>query len=279
MPFQIHVYWIFYHQNMKNSQIKTDIVHIFAQNIDCGYSLESPRWSGTNEYQQSMFLSRTKTNNVYPYKPQFYCAKVGFKGGQLYIGMFSWCLAIQNEPSENSDQTARMRSIIRIYWAHMSKSCSLTDLFNPVMPSGLFYRNSLDRPISNIRGIWLVVIITMFYRNSCIWYKQCIPWSDAAFCGVWSGSIRFPMSLLWDARHKWVKQRLAASQSCRLCCCHKMNNKTVFLCVFCGYKATHQHKYSDNCFLMNYGACGLWIYFFINPCPAEPGYSLPLQTV
>ena len=34
-------------------------------------------------------LSRNKKNNVYPCKPQFYCIKVGFKGGQNYIGMFS----------------------------------------------------------------------------------------------------------------------------------------------------------------------------------------------
>ena len=35
-----------------------------------------------------MFLSRNKKNNVYPCKPQFYCMKGGFKGGQNYIGMF-----------------------------------------------------------------------------------------------------------------------------------------------------------------------------------------------
>ena len=28
---------------------------IFAQNIDCGYSLEPPRRDGSNEYPQSMF--------------------------------------------------------------------------------------------------------------------------------------------------------------------------------------------------------------------------------
>ena len=40
-----------------------------------------------------MFLNRDKKNNVYPCKPQFYYVKVGFKGGQNYIGMFSWwCL-------------------------------------------------------------------------------------------------------------------------------------------------------------------------------------------
>ena len=32
-------------------------------------------------------------NNVYPCKPQFYYIKVGFKGGQIYIDMFSWWFA------------------------------------------------------------------------------------------------------------------------------------------------------------------------------------------
>ena len=45
---------------------KSDIFHISAQNIDCGYSLEPPRRGGSNEYPQSMFLSRNMKNNVYP---------------------------------------------------------------------------------------------------------------------------------------------------------------------------------------------------------------------
>ena len=53
--------------------------HISAQNIDCVYSLEPPRRSGSNGYRQSMFLSRNKKTNVYPCKPQFYYIKVGFK--------------------------------------------------------------------------------------------------------------------------------------------------------------------------------------------------------
>ena len=59
---------------------KPDIFHISAQNIYCGYSLEPPRRGGSNEYPQSMFLSRHKKINVYPCIPQFYCIKVGFKG-------------------------------------------------------------------------------------------------------------------------------------------------------------------------------------------------------
>ena len=68
----------------KNFQIKnSDIFHISAQNIDCGYSLEPPRRGGSNEYPQSMFLSRNKKNNVYPCKPQLYYIKVGFKGVKI----------------------------------------------------------------------------------------------------------------------------------------------------------------------------------------------------
>ena len=31
-------------------------------------------------------------------------------------------------------------------------------LFNPFMPSELFYLNSLDRPISYVRCVWLVLL-------------------------------------------------------------------------------------------------------------------------
>ena len=65
-------------------QIQNSIFfYIFAQNIDCGYSLQPPRRGGSNEYPQSMFLSRNKKNNVYPCKPQFYYIKVGFEGVKI----------------------------------------------------------------------------------------------------------------------------------------------------------------------------------------------------
>ena len=57
-------------QNGKVSDEKnSDIFHISALNIDSGYSLEPPQRGGSNEYPQSMFLSRNKKNNVYPCKP------------------------------------------------------------------------------------------------------------------------------------------------------------------------------------------------------------------
>ena len=67
----------------KFSDKKSDIFHISAQNIDCGHSLEPPRRGGSNEYPQSMFLSKNKKNIVYPCKPQFYYIKVGLKGVKI----------------------------------------------------------------------------------------------------------------------------------------------------------------------------------------------------
>ena len=73
-------------KNWKFSDKNANIFHISAQNIDYGYS---PRRGGSNEYPQSMFVSRNKKNNVCPRKPQFYYKKVGFKGVKT-IYMFSW---------------------------------------------------------------------------------------------------------------------------------------------------------------------------------------------
>ena len=80
----IQIYRKFHLQKLKNTQIKnSDIFHISAQNIDCGHSLELPRWGSSNEYPQSIYLSRNKKNNVYPCKPQFYYIKLGFKGVKI----------------------------------------------------------------------------------------------------------------------------------------------------------------------------------------------------
>ena len=75
-PIQIHKQ--FHLQKLNFFQIKSyDIFNISAQNIDCGYSLEPPRRGGSNEYPQSIFLSRNKKNNVYPCKPPVLLYKSG----------------------------------------------------------------------------------------------------------------------------------------------------------------------------------------------------------
>ena len=59
MPIQI--YWKFYHKKKwKLSYKKSDIFLISAQNINCWYSLELPHQGSSNEYPQSMLLSRNK---------------------------------------------------------------------------------------------------------------------------------------------------------------------------------------------------------------------------
>ena len=65
-------------KNVHFQMIFLYIFLIFAQNIDCGYTLEPPQRGGSNEYPQSMFWSKNK-KKVYPCKPQFYYMKVGCK--------------------------------------------------------------------------------------------------------------------------------------------------------------------------------------------------------
>ena len=47
----IQIYWEFYHQKWiwKFLDKNSDIFHVSAQNIDCGYSLEPPRFEQKNE--------------------------------------------------------------------------------------------------------------------------------------------------------------------------------------------------------------------------------------
>ena len=99
----IQTYRKFHLQNLKIFRKKSYIFHIFAQSIDCEYSLEPPRRGGSNKYPHSMFLSRNKKYNVYTCKPQFYCTKMGFKWIKIIKASFrdEICLrtrAVWSEP-------------------------------------------------------------------------------------------------------------------------------------------------------------------------------------
>ena len=69
----IQIYWKFYHEKnkWKFSNKKSDIFHISAQNIDCGYSLEPSRRGGSYEYPQSMFLAEIRKIIFTPVNPSF----------------------------------------------------------------------------------------------------------------------------------------------------------------------------------------------------------------
>ena len=70
MPIQI--YWKFLPtKNVKFSDKNSNIFHISAQNIDCEYLLEPPRWGGSNEYPQSMFWAEIRKIMYTPVKPSF----------------------------------------------------------------------------------------------------------------------------------------------------------------------------------------------------------------
>ena len=49
--------------------------HLFAQNIDCGYSIEPPRQGGSHMYQQSMLRAkiRKKYEKIHFYNQFFFC--------------------------------------------------------------------------------------------------------------------------------------------------------------------------------------------------------------
>ena len=47
-----------------------DTFLIFAQNIDCGYTIEPSRRGGSNEYPQSMFWSKNKKKRYTPINPR-----------------------------------------------------------------------------------------------------------------------------------------------------------------------------------------------------------------
>ena len=66
----------------------------FSQNIDCGYTLEAVLTSTHNR----CFRAKIR-KNVYPYKPQFYCIKVGCKGVFVTRSCFRDVFAIRGESS------------------------------------------------------------------------------------------------------------------------------------------------------------------------------------
>ena len=70
-------------------RIQFDIFLIFAQNIDCGYTLEPPRRGGSNEYPQSSFWGKDKKKRYTPMNSNFALYQSGAQGGIHYTDMLS----------------------------------------------------------------------------------------------------------------------------------------------------------------------------------------------
>ena len=78
--------------------INSDIFHISAQNIDCGYSLELPRQCGSNEYPQSMIWAEIRKIMYTPVNPGFIISKRGLRGSTLYrrVSVMKWYIDTVN---------------------------------------------------------------------------------------------------------------------------------------------------------------------------------------
>ena len=72
------------------------------------------------------------------------------------------------------------------------------------MLSGPFYHSSLDRSISYIRGIWLVLLLSCFVEISDLNANGVDPDQMLHSAASDLGLHCLPMSLLWGARLKWV---------------------------------------------------------------------------
>ena len=68
-------------------------------------------------------------NNVYPCKPQFYYIKVGFKGGQNYIGMFVCVVCV--EVSRPSQPNGVMSSAVSLPNQSSKRLTSIVHILSP----------------------------------------------------------------------------------------------------------------------------------------------------
>ena len=79
---------VFSCKNRNIHQKDVDVFIVFAQNIDCGYTIEPPRRGGSNKYQQSMFWIENKKSRYTLATPAF-LYKSGVKGVTHFTEMFS----------------------------------------------------------------------------------------------------------------------------------------------------------------------------------------------
>ena len=74
-------------KTLKFREKNLDIFLIFAQNKDCGYTLEPPRRGGSHEHPQSIFWSKNKKNRYTPAYPSSAIFS-GVQGGIHYTDTF-----------------------------------------------------------------------------------------------------------------------------------------------------------------------------------------------
>ena len=122
------------------------------------YSLEPPHRGSSNEYPQSIFLSRNNKNNVYPCKPRFYYIKVGYKGSKLYRYVFvMYTLKIKHFHWKKKKKTPYPQLCLRMHDSliimlfivmlfgiqHLSYCLFVLRFYGPVNPMGSCWARSV----------------------------------------------------------------------------------------------------------------------------------------
>ena len=72
-----------------------------------------------------------------------------------------------------------------------AKNLNPNFILNPHLPNGLSHPYQLDESIFHLRGVWCTFFIFIIFLIQIPESKQCRPWSDAAFYGIWFGSALF----------------------------------------------------------------------------------------
>ena len=95
--------------------------------------------------------------------------------------------------------------LIKLAWSFLAVHFKIA-LINLYMLSAPTHHYQLDESVSSFYSVWWTIFILFPIKIPVS--KQCRPWSDTLFCGVWStpcsvasdrGLFCLPMSLLWDA--------------------------------------------------------------------------------
>ena len=256
MPIQI--YGKFYHQN-ENFQTKNSIFffHISVQNIDCGYSLETPLRGGSSEYPQSMVLSRNKKTNVYPYKSQFYYMKVGFKRVKIILACF------RDESNQNRLKDSKGNKISALWWSmgiYFTPQIVAKEIFFHTVRMGTHVNmkrsipvHILFRSLTEEQRVNLITIYCLTGYSTCsaffgigkksvfnLWYRMHWSFRDwkILVVGLFRSVKKLPALSLLELcmENQTIHPSLRYVVQMQQKCSNKkrfLQQVTVFVCIFC----------------------------------------------
>ena len=113
-----------------------------------------------------MFLSRNKKKYLYPYKPQFYCIKVGFKGSNLYRRVFVMCSYVCCPPPfrRKAEGHCFWLSVVRGAW------CVVRGAWFRIFSR---YLVPLTPPTVFVRSFWSFTgALRMVWKYACVFFPE-----------------------------------------------------------------------------------------------------------